>query len=85
MCAGALLQGRVDRLVYGARNDLLGAHGSWIDILSADESQIRGDDLQVVPAEYGAGAEGLHGSIGAAPNKVFYRHPFHRTLQVQHP
>ncbi|KAG0567441.1 hypothetical protein KC19_7G135300 [Ceratodon purpureus] len=30
MCAGAILQGRVSELVWGARNSLLGADGSWI-------------------------------------------------------
>eukprot|EP00850_Spirogloea_muscicola_P003925 SM000016S01913 [mRNA] locus=s16:529270:530696:+ [translate_table: standard] len=30
MCAGALLQARIARLVWGAPNALLGADGSWI-------------------------------------------------------
>ena len=30
MCAGAILQGRVSELVWGAPNSLLGADGSWI-------------------------------------------------------
>jgi tRNA(adenine34) deaminase len=30
MCAGAILQGRVRELVWGAPNSLLGADGSWI-------------------------------------------------------
>lgn len=30
MCAGAILQARVGTVVYGARNTLLGADGSWI-------------------------------------------------------
>lgn len=33
MCAGALLQARVEGVVYGARNQLLGADGSWISML----------------------------------------------------
>ena len=33
MCAGALLQARVGRVVYGAKNNLLGADGSWIDVM----------------------------------------------------
>ena len=33
MCAGAVLQSRVGALVYGARNSLLGADGSWIAML----------------------------------------------------
>ncbi|PNH09287.1 tRNA-specific adenosine deaminase, chloroplastic [Tetrabaena socialis] len=33
MCAGALLQARVSRVVYGARQPRLGADGSWIQLL----------------------------------------------------
>lgn len=36
MCAGALLQSRVGTVVYGARNTLLGADGSWISLLPHD-------------------------------------------------
>ncbi|CAL1408385.1 unnamed protein product [Linum trigynum] len=32
MCAGAILQARIDTLVWGAPNKLLGADGSWIRI-----------------------------------------------------
>lgn len=39
MCAGALLQARVGRLVYGARNRLLGADGSWIAMLPQQAQQ----------------------------------------------
>lgn len=30
MCAGAILQARIDTIVWGAPNKLLGADGSWI-------------------------------------------------------
>ena len=33
MCAGGLLQSRVGRVVYGARNPLLGGDGSWVNVL----------------------------------------------------
>jgi tRNA(adenine34) deaminase len=33
MCAGALVQARVDRLVYGARDPKAGAAGSLVDLL----------------------------------------------------
>lgn len=33
MCAGALLQARVARVVYGAKNPLLGGDGSWLQVL----------------------------------------------------
>lgn len=36
MCAGALLQSRVKRVVWGAPNKQLGADGSWISILKSD-------------------------------------------------
>lgn len=35
MCAGAIVHGRVARVVYGARDPLAGAAGSVFDILSA--------------------------------------------------
>jgi tRNA(adenine34) deaminase len=38
MCAGAILQSRVRRVVYGARNPLLGADGSWVDLLRPQSS-----------------------------------------------
>jgi tRNA(adenine34) deaminase len=38
MCAGAALQSRLRRVVYGARNPLLGADGSWVSILSSSSS-----------------------------------------------
>lgn len=34
MCAGALLSARVARLVWGAPDLRVGAHGSWIDLFS---------------------------------------------------
>lgn len=33
MCAGAILQSRVGSVVYGAKNTLLGADGSWVSML----------------------------------------------------
>lgn len=38
MCAGAALQSRVGRLVYGARSRLLGAHGGWVSLLPGSYS-----------------------------------------------
>ncbi|KAF7827876.1 tRNA(adenine(34)) deaminase, chloroplastic [Senna tora] len=34
MCAGAILQARIDTLVWGAPNKLLGADGSWVRLFS---------------------------------------------------
>ncbi|KAH8955424.1 hypothetical protein BDL97_08G137400 [Sphagnum fallax] len=42
MCAGAILQARIGQLVWGARNSLLGADGSWISLFPAS-SQCEGE------------------------------------------
>ena len=34
MCAGAMIQARLERLVYGARDIRFGADGSVVDVLS---------------------------------------------------
>ncbi|KAG0602696.1 hypothetical protein M758_10G033900 [Ceratodon purpureus] len=47
MCAGAILQGRVSELVWGAPNSLLGADGSWIKLFpmsSSSEHEPKGRD-----------------------------------------
>ncbi|CAM0912113.1 unnamed protein product [Alopecurus aequalis] len=36
MCAGAILQARVDTVVWGAPNKLLGADGSWVRLFPGD-------------------------------------------------
>ncbi|KAL8549342.1 hypothetical protein ACS0TY_008255 [Phlomoides rotata] len=36
MCAGAILQARIDTVVWGAPNKLLGADGSWIRLFPGD-------------------------------------------------
>jgi len=41
MCAGAILQSRVGSVVYGAKNTLLGADGSWVSMLRKESV---GDD-----------------------------------------
>jgi len=45
MCAGALLQTRIRRVVYGARNVLLGADGSWIDMMQSNDRCPDHDEL----------------------------------------
>ncbi|GAB2262431.1 hypothetical protein Droror1_Dr00003428 [Drosera rotundifolia] len=37
MCAGAILQARIDTIVWGAPNKLLGADGSWIRLFPDDD------------------------------------------------
>ncbi|KAL2347462.1 hypothetical protein Fmac_001462 [Flemingia macrophylla] len=40
MCAGAILQARIDTLVWGAPNKLLGADGSWIRLFPDDGENV---------------------------------------------
>ena len=37
MCAGAILQSRIKRLVYGARQPRIGADGSWVSLFPIDD------------------------------------------------
>ncbi|KAK6931427.1 tRNA-specific adenosine deaminase, partial [Dillenia turbinata] len=39
MCAGAILQARIDTLVWGAPNKLLGADGSWVRLFRNGEGE----------------------------------------------
>ncbi|GMH35579.1 hypothetical protein BSKO_03447 [Bryopsis sp. KO-2023] len=39
MCAGAVLQSRLRRLVYGVRSPRLGAHQSWVPLLPIQEGE----------------------------------------------
>ncbi|KAL0327061.1 UNVERIFIED_CONTAM: tRNA(adenine(34)) deaminase, chloroplastic [Sesamum angustifolium] len=43
MCAGAILQARIDTVVWGAPNKLLGADGSWIRLFPSGDG---GNDLE---------------------------------------
>jgi len=43
MCAGAILQSRVKRVVWGAPNPLLGAAGSWVALLPTSKMSGAGD------------------------------------------
>ncbi|KAL6505689.1 hypothetical protein OROHE_023068 [Orobanche hederae] len=42
MCAGAILQARIDTVVWGAPNKLLGADGGWIRLFPSGEGQNNG-------------------------------------------
>lgn len=48
MCAGAILQARIDTIVWGAPNKLLGADGSWIRLFP-DGDRGTGSDLTDKP------------------------------------
>ncbi|XP_058775422.1 tRNA(adenine(34)) deaminase, chloroplastic [Vicia villosa] len=50
MCAGAILQARVDTVVWGAPNKLLGADGSWIRLFpDGGENVSEGRDIAPAP------------------------------------
>uniref|UniRef100_A0A2P2QP96 tRNAadenine34 deaminaseic-like n=1 Tax=Rhizophora mucronata TaxID=61149 RepID=A0A2P2QP96_RHIMU len=50
MCAGAILQARIDTLVWGAPNKLLGADGSWIRLFPNGGEGRNGSELTDKPA-----------------------------------
>ncbi|XP_072999212.1 uncharacterized protein [Typha latifolia] len=43
MCAGAILQARIDTVVWGAPNKLLGADGSWVRLFPGDGENSNAD------------------------------------------
>lgn len=40
MCAGAILQSRLARVVYGGRNELCGAAGSWVSLMPSSTDEL---------------------------------------------
>ncbi|KAL3636133.1 hypothetical protein CASFOL_020680 [Castilleja foliolosa] len=50
MCAGAILQARVDTVVWGAPNKLLGADGSWIRLFPSGDGENNGLEQSDKPA-----------------------------------
>ncbi|XP_073131396.1 uncharacterized protein [Henckelia pumila] len=50
MCAGAILQARVDTVVWGAPNKLLGADGSWIRLFPSGDEENHVDQTDKPPA-----------------------------------
>ena len=80
MCAGALLQARIDRVVYGAPNRLLGADGSWIDMLQPGRAKDGVND-----DGGGCEQEGISDEGASQPDRRS-KHPFHPNLEVRdHP
>ncbi|MFJ4619723.1 tRNA adenosine(34) deaminase TadA [Streptomyces sp. NPDC088812] len=55
MCAGALVQSRVDRVVYGARDDKAGAAGSLWDVVRDRRLNHRPEVIEGVLADACAG------------------------------
>lgn len=74
MCAGAILQARVGSLVYGARSTLLGADGSWIQLLQAGTTCRIGEES--------------HGNCSCGDTTLSHSnyhsaHPFHPNIVVR--
>lgn len=69
MCAGAILTGRLRRLVYGARQPRIGADGSWISMFHGS----RGMDLESMAC---SGSQPLEGKVNE-PILPLGPHPFH--------
>lgn len=96
MCAGALLQSRVGAVVYGARNTLLGADGSWVAMLPRSGAASEPDEEDAGRHE-GSGDEsgpagssvGLFGGKAApaggstAAVQPVRPHPFHPDMEVR--
>mmetsp|Transcript_8500 Transcript_8500/g.21063 ORF Transcript_8500/g.21063 Transcript_8500/m.21063 type:complete len:314 (+) Transcript_8500:29-970(+) len=78
MCAGALLQSRVKRVVWGAPNLQLGADGSWIHLLQPiqknGKGSSNGDSADSFQLRH-AGVRG--GAAGESANGSGGKHPYH--------
>lgn len=89
MCAGALLQARVGTVVYGARNTLLGADGSWIAMLPQGEAG--GDQGCSCSSSSDAAPDGRSSAQSAeavaalapALGAPIRPHPFHPNMAVR--
>jgi tRNA(adenine34) deaminase len=87
MCAGALLQSRVGRVVYGARNNLLGADGSWINMMRGGRVAT-GATVSSPRLEISSENSNCTGNDEAGEESCTYvvqphrPHPFHPDLQV---
>lgn len=97
MCAGALLAARVSSLVYGTRNALLGADGSWVALLGGQGNGKENVPLASLEARSeGQFSSGMHacqepaGSVscdcflpGSLPVVPNGPHPFHPAPTVR--
>lgn len=83
MCAGAILQSRVGTLVYGARNTLLGADGSWVHMFSCDNSHGEDSIMESDAPVEDANQFGRPGTPLPPKSMMPYRpHPFHPDIRV---
>lgn len=75
MCAGAILTGRLQRLVYGARQPRIGADGSWISMFPGSQE----NELEL------CGSPQQGDSDGTIQNKRIRPvgpHPFHPGMLI---
>jgi len=81
MCAGAILQARLARLVYGARQPWVGADGSWVAMFPRQQHQQQkeqGETDQCL-SQLEQGQEQQHQEAAVQPTGP---HPFHPDIQV---
>lgn len=67
MCAGAAFLARLDRVVYGARNALAGADGSWVGVLPRGVGDEGGNA--------GCGHDGAPAALAPPPPRPHSSHP----------
>lgn len=77
MCAGAMLQARLGRLVYGARQPRLGADGSWVALLPRSEQQAPAGGVEMT-----ADARAYEQADACACIEPVGPHPFHPRMAV---
>lgn len=86
MCAGAALQSRLRRVVYGARNPLLGADGSWVNILrssfSSSCSSRSNEDDHVDGNRETSSKDNNRENNRDGSGIISRRHPFHPDMMV---
>ena len=68
MCAGAILQARLGKVVYGARSKLLGAHGSWVSLLPSSARHFQENES----------VSAMSNSKSAQSSSSFFRPPTQR-------
>ena len=91
MCAGAVLQARLGEVVYGAPNPLMGAAGSWVQLLPAavlsrgggDGNDLHGEDKTDEQSSSSSSVEASEQGEGAGPLSPAGQHPFHTQLQAR--
>ncbi len=88
MCAGAVLQARLGEVVYGAPNPLMGAAGSWVQLLPAAvfSQQECGDEPRAAGSQHSLPGreEGELQRQDAAPViRPSGHYPFHTEVQAR--